>query len=39
MQPADGDLAKLEEIIRLVNEVPSSSAPLLLYSVINPENW
>lgn len=35
----DGDLVKLDEIIRLVNDVPPSSAPLLLYSILNPENW
>ncbi|EEB15358.1 WD-repeat protein, putative [Pediculus humanus corporis] len=38
IQQSDGDLAKLEEIIKLVNEVPSTSGPLLLYSVYNPDN-
>ena len=38
-QQNDGDLVKLEELIQLVNDVPTTSAPLLLYSILNPKNW
>lgn len=38
-QQNDGDLVKLEELIQFVNNEQTSSGPLLLYSILNPENW